>query len=214
MRTLLTAVFVTALITAQVISSKLIALPMGVVIPGGTLAYAFTYIATDTIGEIYGKQEARTTVIAGFMMNFLLLGLIYATVALPAAKGGIDTTAFNSVLLSGTNIVLGSLVAFAVSQLIDVEIFHQLRARSDSGGLWSRNIISTSVSQVIDTIIFTTVGFWVAPIVLGIGTPLPITVIQSLILGQALVKVLIALGDTPVVYALAWYGRRHARPEG
>jgi hypothetical protein len=171
------------------------------------LAYAFTFIATDTIGELYGKREARKTVIAGFLMNFLLLGLVYATVALPPAQGSIDNTAFSSVLLSGTNIVIGSLAAFLISQFIDVEVFHRLRARTDGAYLWSRNIASTAVSQTVDTVVFTTVAFWLAPSVLGIGSPLPWVVIQSLIIGQAIAKVAIAVLDTPIVYGLVRYSR-------
>lgn len=200
-KTLLIGLFVTALVTAQLISSKLLLIPiLGVAVPGGTIAYAATFFATDTMGEAYGKQQAREMVKTGFLMNFVMLSLVYLAIWIPASQGSLDPQMFETVLGSGANIVLGSLGAFLLSQFIDVEIFHYLKEYTNSKHLWFRNIASTATSQTIDTIAFTGIAFGLAPIVLGIGQPLPVAVIMSLVVGQVIVKALLALIDTPLVY--------------
>ena len=68
-----------------------------------------------------------------------------------------------------------------------------------------RNIASTTISQLVDTILFITLTFSILPSIVGIGIGLPLSVIVQLILGQYLVKLLIALADTPLIYAFFSY---------
>lgn len=203
----LVALFVTALVTSQLISSKLLALTIPLVgvalsAPGGTLAYAATYFASDCISELYGESFARRVVNIGFAMNFVMLALVFLTIRLPAAEGSlVDPAQFATVLGSGTNIVLGSLFAYLVSQNWDVIIFHRIREATGGSMLWLRNIGSTATSQLVDTVIFTVVAFAIAPALLGNGQVPPTNVIVSIIVGQYILKLLIALFDTPLVYA-------------
>jgi len=210
---LLTGGFVTALITAQVISSKLLALTLPVIgavaIPGGTLAYAVTYLCTDALNELYGAQTAKQAVNAGFILTFLLLGLVSLTIHWPRA-GGVPQETFAATLSPAYNIVAGSLVAYLISQHIDVHIFDRLRTETSGQYLWVRNIGSTTVSQFVDTVIFITVAFAVAPVVFGVGIALPLSVLISLIIGQYVAKLLIALIDTPLVYLITH--RQHDTP--
>lgn len=202
----LIALFITALVTAQLVSSKLIAvsLPLvgAVAMPGGTLAYAATFFATDTISELYGKSYARKVVNVGFFMNFVMLALVWLTAVSPAAPHSIDASMFSDVMLAGTNIVFGSLGAYIISQNFDVTAFHFIRDRTGKSKLWLRNIASTGVSQFIDTAIFTVIAFWVAPQLFGIGHALPTAAIVATIIGQYFGKLLIAIADTPFVYAV------------
>ncbi|MFC7135732.1 queuosine precursor transporter [Halobaculum litoreum] len=208
----LTALFVAALVTAQVISAKLLAVTLpvlgAVTAPGGTLAYAVTFFASDCLSELYGKAYARRVVNVAFAMNFVLLALVFATIATPAAQGSVDPAAFETVLGLSGNIVLGSLVAYVLSQNWDVIAFHRIREFTDGDALWLRNVGSTATSQLIDTVVFTVVAFAVAPAVFGIGPALPTSVLLSLIGGQYVLKLLIALVDTPLVYAAVALVRR------
>ena len=201
----LTALFVAALVTAQVISAKLlsVSLPVlgAVTAPGGTLAYAVTFFASDCLSELYGKSYARKVVNVAFGMNFVLLALVFATIATPAARGSVDPAAFETVLGLSSNVVLGSLAAYVISQNWDVAAFHRIREYTDGEALWLRNVASTATSQLVDTVVFTLVAFAVAPAALGVGAALPTAVLASLIVGQYVLKLLIALVDTPFVYA-------------
>jgi uncharacterized integral membrane protein (TIGR00697 family) len=205
----LIALFVTALITAQLTATKLLAfgLPFALpvtgntlILPGAALAYALTFFATDCYAELYGRSAAQVLVNVGFFMNFVMLALVWSTIAAPAAGTGVDPETFRTALGASTNVVAGSLLAYLVSQNWDVLVFHQLREITDGKHLWLRNIGSTASSQAIDTGIFVGIAFWAAPTLLGIGAALPMPVLAALIVGQYLLKLLIALVDTPFVY--------------
>jgi uncharacterized integral membrane protein (TIGR00697 family) len=210
-RVVLVALFVTALVTAQLTASKVLAVPLPVEVPlvgataflpGAALAYALTFFASDCYAELYGRRAAQVLVNVGFAMNFVLLALVWSTILAPAAPTSVDPGQFATVLGASTNIVVGSLLAYVVSQNWDVLVFHALRERTEGRYLWLRNIASTATSQAIDTVIFVSVAFLVAPALLGTGQPLPTPVVVSLVAGQYLLKLLIALADTPFVYAV------------
>ena len=199
----LTATFVTALVTAQVISPKLLAVTLPVVgavsAAGGTLAYAATFFASDCLAELYGERYTRRVVNVTFLMNFLLLALVFLAIELPAARGSVDPDAFATVLGLSGNIVAGSLAAYVFSQNWDVFVFGRLHDATQGRLLWLRNLVSTGTSQLIDTAIFNIVAFLVAPVAVG-NDPFSLPLIGSLIVGQYVLKLLIALVDTPLVY--------------
>lgn len=214
----LIATFITALVVAQLTASKVLAftLPINIpitgnmlLLPGAALAYALTYLATDCYNELYGKQAAKRLVTIGFGMNFLLLALVWSTIAAPAAPAGVDADMFATVLGSSSAIITGSLLAYLISQHWDVYAFHWLKTATNGNHLWLRNIGSTATSQAIDTIIFVSVGFLLAPLLLGVGQPLPTAVLLQLIIGQYLLKLGIAILDTPAVYLLTSTIRRY-----
>ncbi len=210
----LVALFVTALVTSQVTASKLLAfslpfsLPLAgstLVLPGAALAYALTFFASDCYAELYGRRAATVVVNVGFAMNFVLLALVWSTIfapGLPQAAQPVDLAAFRNVLGASTAIVVASLSAYVVSQNWDVFVFHWLRDRTDGEKLWLRNIGSTATSQLIDTVIFIGVGF-----ILFQGVP-PAEAL-ALIVGQYLLKLAIAVLDTPFVYAVVGFARRN-----
>lgn len=211
----LVALFVTSLVVAQVTASKLLAfglpIPLPVVgdslvMPGSAVAYALTFFASDSYAELYGRRSATVIVNVGFLMNFVLLGLVWSTIlapGLPPAAQPVDPAAFRSVLAASTGIVAASLAAYAVSQNWDVFVFHAIGEYTDGDHLWLRNIGSTASSQLLDTVIFITIGFVIVQ-----GVPLSSAV--SLIIGQYILKLLIAVLDTPLVYAVVRFARGRA----
>lgn len=208
----LLALFITALVTSQVTASKLLAfgLPLSLpltgnmlVMPGAALAYALTFFASDCYAELYGRRAATVMVNVGFAMNFVLLALVWSTIlapGLPPAAQPVDPSAFRSVLAASTGIVVASLSAYIVSQNWDVFAFHRLREYTNGEDLWLRNIGSTASSQLLDTIIFIGIGFVVFQ-----GVPLGDAL--ALVVGQYILKLLIALVDTPFVYAVVGFVR-------
>ena len=216
------ALFTTALVTAQLTASKILGFPIPIslpvtgsvlILPGASLAYALTFLASDCYAELYGRRAAHILVSVGFAMNLVLLGLVWTTIAAPAAASSVDPTQFATVLGASTNVVVGSLLAYLVSQNWDVVVFHRLKNYTDGSALWLRNIGSTATSQAIDTVIFTGVAFYLAPQFFGVGSALPGSVLVGLAVGQYLLKLLIALCDTPVVYAIVGYARSRAASE-
>ncbi|SEH17122.1 hypothetical protein SAMN04487967_2994 [Natronorubrum sediminis] len=216
----LIGLFVTALVTAQVTASKVLAFPMPVslpitgaelVLPGAALAYALTFLASDCYAELYGRRAAQVVVNVAFAMNFVVLLLIWSTIAAPADVSSIDPEMFEAVLGASTNIVLGSLFAYVVSQNWDVIIFHRIRDHTGREKLWLRNIASTASSQAIDTVIFVAIAFSLSPALLGVGPSLGASEVLALMVGQYLLKLAIAVVDTPIVYAVVAFVRARNR---
>lgn len=205
----LVALFVTSLITAQIIAVKILAIPLSgsvpllgaeILVPAGVLAYAATFFASDCYAELYGRKEAQIMVNIAFIMNFVMLVLLWLAIWAPGSPAGVDPEAFGGVLGLSTNIVIASLGAYIVSQNYDVIAFHFIGSRTQGQHLWARNLGSTGTSQLLDTIIFVSLAFAIVPATLGIGSSLPGVVLAQLIVGQYAIKLLIAVVDTPFVY--------------
>lgn len=189
--TLLNCVFVTSLVVSNIVAGKVVDI-FGLVVPAAVVAYPLTFLCTDIIGEIWGKEEANRTVKRGILMQLFSLLLITIAIALPSASFATEYSSNLKVVL-GQNVrfVLASLIAYILAQSNDVFIFHKLKERFNGKHKWLRNNASTMLSQLIDTAIFITIGFW--------GTvPSLITMIMS----QYVVKFFLALLDTPFFYLL------------
>jgi uncharacterized integral membrane protein (TIGR00697 family) len=115
---------------------------------------------------------------------------------------GVDDASYNRVFGQSRWIIVGSLTAFLISQLVDVVIFHALRRRTGKTMLWLRSTGSTVVSQMIDSIV-----------VLWIGLALPLhwsaTQFANVAVPNYLVKLTIALCMTPVIYLGHWIVERY-----
>ncbi len=212
----LVTLFTVALATSQLTAAKVLALPLPVglpvvgaevLLPGAALAYALTFLASDCYAELYGRRATQVVVNVAFLANFLVLALVWSTLAAPGVDPDVSA-AFDTALGPATNVVAGSLLAYLVSQNWDVFVFHAIRDRTGEGMLWLRNLASTTTSQALDTAIFVGVAFYAAPIALGVGDPLPGSALLALGAGQYLLKLGIAVLDTPVVYLVVGAVRR------
>lgn len=195
---LLLSLFIGGLVVAALISSKII-MVAGVAVPAGVLAYSITFIISDVISEIWGKDCANNIVQCGFITLLMTSALAWAAVTWPSAPFWNGQESFSAVIGSTPRIVAASLVAYLVSQKHDIWLFHLLKEKTNGRHLWLRNNASTVISQLIDSTIFVTIAFW------GI---LPV---GEVILGQWLIKLTIALIDTPIVYTLCHSLRKQAQ---
>ncbi len=194
----LSMTFATLLVVANIVAVK----PLGLgdwVLPAGIIAYPFTFLVTDTLSEVYGRKAATRVVWLGFALSVLMVLLVYAAKILPGAGFWEGQDAFDTTLGSVPRIVLGSMVAFLVSQHNDVIVFHLVRRLTGGRHLWLRNNASTVVSQAIDTVIFIAIAF---------GGTVPAGTLLNMMATQYVVKVGIAVVDTPFVYALVGAIRR------
>ncbi len=186
------ASFVGCLVISQVLASKIAAFELkgiGLIsFPAGVVAYAATFAITDVISETWGKNFAKRAVWAGFIVNIIVLFLIILAHLLPSAPFWDGKEAWTKVVISSARITLASLIAYLISQMNDVWLFHLIRNRTGEKFLWLRNNTATFISQLLDTTVFITLAFY--------GT-MPIF---KLILGMLIVKWMIALLDTPFVY--------------
>jgi len=207
---LLYTVFAVFLVTANAIASKvfntgfmLFGSPITLTV--GAICYPFTFLITDVIGEIWGKKEAQTAVWYGFVAQIISTLFIVAARYLPAVDESVQS-AYVTMLGQSWVFVIASLTAFLASQSWDVFIFHKIRDRyitahgNRNGGRWIWNNASTMTSQIIDSVLYVLIAFG-----FGFGWLFDASMhntMIAMIVGQYLVKFIIAALDTPIFYLL------------
>lgn len=157
----------------------------------GNILYAGVFLATDILGELHGKHEAKKGVMLGFVT--LVLATIYMQIALKFIPAADD---FAQPLLEGIfgflpRLALASMTAYLISQMHDVWAFHFWKRVTNGRALWLRNNASTLVSQALDSSIFCTLAFW---------GQFPTAVLMEIMLTTFLFKGFVALLDTPFIY--------------
>jgi uncharacterized integral membrane protein (TIGR00697 family) len=135
----------------------------------GVLLWPLEFVITDIVNEYYGPKAVRrisfTTVALisyAFLMFFLAIGVPPADFWVGSnVQNGIDDMqkSFNAIYGQGMRIIIGSLVAFMVSQLVDVYIFHKIKRATGDKRIWLRATGSTLVSQLVDSYIVLFIAF-------------------------------------------------------
>jgi uncharacterized integral membrane protein (TIGR00697 family) len=171
----------------------------------GVILWPVVFIMTDLINEYYGKDGVRrlSYIAAGmiayaFIMVYLSIGASPAGWWLDSAqKSGVNNmqTAFGAVFGQGLWIIIGSLVAFLVGQLVDVYVFHWLKSSSGDKYLWLRSTGSTLVSQLIDSFVVLFIAFY-------IGNNWSMSQVLAIGLMNYIYKFTVAVIMTPVIYLL------------
>src|SRR5206468_1294046 len=151
------------------------------------------------LNEFYGKSAARLVTYAGFgcavlSFAFISIGGIIPISSLTRAPDwtGVTEDSFTNVFMGSQRMIVASLSAYLIAQLTDIFTFHALKRMTGGRMLWLRATGSTVVSQFIDTI---TVNFVAWSGVVSLSG------IVNIIVSSYVVKVLIAIGLTPLIYA-------------
>lgn len=186
------AVMTGFIVIANVLATKLIVFGPFIV-PAGVLVYSVTFLITDLLSELWGKRYAKQAVWSGLIASvFFAISAIIA-VHWPIAPFMVEfQNSFQQVLGFTPRIAIASIIAYFVSQHHDVWAFHWWKKKTKNKHLWLRNNASTIVSQGLDSVIFSSIAF------IGVTPILPI------IVGNYVVKIIIALFDTPFIYILRW----------
>ena len=177
----------------------------------GVLLWPVVFIMTDIINEYYGKRGVQFLSWLGAGLIAYAFFMMYCAIQLvPAAwwpasqtgRGVADMNlAFNGIFGQGLGIIIGSLSAFLLSQILDVFIFHEIKKRTGERWLWLRSTGSTVFSQLIDTFAVTSIAFYFYPmLVSGNGEPWHVRQLLTVCAGGYLYKFCVALLMTPVIY--------------
>jgi len=164
----------------------------GFVMTLGNTLYATIYLTTDLLNEKYGEKEAKKAVWFGFFFLLLSTAVMQMALVFRPQETDFGQEALETIFGLAPRIALGSLTAYFVSQFLDVKIFSRLRAKYPTRGqLWIRNNGSTSVSQLVDTLIFCSIAF--------IGE-YAWDVWWEIVLTTYVLKFVISAASTPVIY--------------
>jgi uncharacterized integral membrane protein (TIGR00697 family) len=164
----------------------------------GILPYPITFLVTDIISEIYGAKKANQVVTAGIFASLFSLLIIFVANAVPATSTSpITNEVFTSVFGKSALAVVASMIAYLAAQYIDIYIFHFWKRVTKGKMLWVRNNFSTITSQFVDTlsVLLLLCSFEI----------LPWDIFTQLLISGFLFKLLIALLDTPLLYAAVWF---------
>lgn len=199
----LAGTFVTCLVVGDIIGGKLFEVSLFgwrvVPLSAGMIPFPVTFLLTDLLNEFYGKRAARFVTIIGLAMVILTLTLLEVAVQIPFAgftRGadwtGVTEGAFANVFAGSKRILIASMIAYLIGQLVDIAVFNVLKRASQNRFLWLRATGSTAVSQLIDTVVIQVIAWY------GV---LSITQIGDIAIGSYAAKLVVAIGLTPLIYA-------------
>lgn len=191
----LSGIFITNAVVAELIGGKLIQIgPF--VMSIGILPWPVVFLTTDLINEYFGEKGVKKlSFITACLIAYAFL-LLFMAIIIPAAKGisPVNDEQFQAVFGQSMWIIFGSLIAFMISQLIDVWIFWFFKRRTGEKKIWLRATGSTVISQLFDSFIVLGIAFWLP------GKIDFKTYITSGLTGYV-VKLTLAVVLTPLIYA-------------
>lgn len=205
------ALFITSLVVSNLIFQKFFYWnPFGEVeifgvslfeISVGILPYPITFLITDLISEIFGRQRANQIVTAGIFASFFSMAIILVAEVAPAIESSpINDEIFTQVFALSPIAVFASMIAYLLAQYVDIAIYHFWKKLTRGKYLWLRNNFSTFLSQFIDT--FTVVGL------LCVFKILPWHLFFGLVVSGFIFKIFIAFIDTPFLYLFVYILRK------
>ena len=187
----LVALFVTCLLVADIVAGKYFDIG-GVEMSVGTVAFPIAFLLTDIVNEYDGQSGARLMTGIGMSMLVIGFGIIVGARLLPvAAMSPIPQPAFDAVFGLSSRLFGASLLAYLISQYLDIYAFHLVKRVTASRHLWLRAIGSTALSQIIDTVF---VNFGANVGLRSLGD------IASITVDSYLYKLVVAVALTPLCY--------------
>ena len=182
---------------AGVLGNKQVALgPLAV--EAGIFAFLLLVVVSSAVAELHGREIANRLVVIGFVPLLASLFLTLLVLAVPASSEMPPERlgAFETIMMATPRIWLGGIVAYGVSQILNVTIFSRLK-REGGSMLWLRAGVASILSQIVDTLLFITIAFY---------GEFPI---GNLLMGQMLAKVVLsAILVPPLIYLFVGLGRR------
>jgi len=218
----LTAFFIACLFLAELTGSKLFQVDVpdfsffglfrieAFTMTLGVIPFPITFVITDLMNEYFGRRGVRFVTLLGMLTLVLAYGLILLDIHIPAASiSPVTDEAFHQVFANSNAIIVASMVAYLIGQLIDIQVFHFLRRRTGHRHIWLRATGSTVVSQLIDSFVVIYIAF---------GTTLstqhlPLGDIGTIATTNFLYKLIVAVLITPVIYLGHAMIDRHLGPE-
>lgn len=166
---------------------------LGLVMTLGNITYASIYMATDLLNERHGREEARRAVWFGFFFLFASTLVMQLALVFKPDESGLEMqSAMETVFGLAPRVAAGSLAAYLISQVLDVQLFSRLRRRfAARGQFWIRILGSTLVSQFVDTLVFCTIAF------VGVFET---AVWVDILVTTYLIKFVVSGAGTPVLY--------------
>lgn len=184
------AVFVTSLITANIIAVKIISVG-SIMLPAAIIIFPLSYILGDILTEVYGYRWARRVIWLGFACNLIFIIFAWIGQLLPPAGVWEGQSAYEAILGYAPRLLAASFGGYLVGEFANSFILAKMKLLTQGRWLWTRTIGSTIIGQGLDTTIFITIAF--------VGTP---SFAAIMILYHWLAKTAIEVLATPLTYTV------------
>jgi len=195
------ALFITCLLTANVIAAKLVVIG-GIVLAAGIVVFPISYIVADVLTEVWGYPATRRVIWLGFACNVLMVAAMWVGGALPPAPFWKDQAAYEAILGQTPRLLLASFIAYLAGEFANAFVMAKVKIWTSGRWLWIRTIGSTIVGEGLDSAIFVTLAF---------GGTAPTGIIGGIVAGQWAVKVLYEVAATPLTYAVVGWLKSRER---
>ena len=192
---IITAVFVTCLITANIIAVKVISVGF-IILPAAIIIFPLSYVFGDILTEVYGYRVARRVIWLGFTCNLIAVIAIWLGGLLPPAPEWEHQTAYETILGYAPRLLVASFAAYLIGEFANSFVLAKMKIATSGRWLWTRTIGSTIVGQGLDSAVFISIAF--------AGT-LSFGLIGTTILTHWLVKTGYEAVATPFTYAIVNY---------
>jgi queuosine precursor transporter len=210
---ILAALMITSAVVAEIVSVKLFQLKfyafLGIerdfVLTCGALLWPVVFLTTDTVNEFFGARAVRfITWVTMAMITWMFVVSNAAIHVNGASFSPVNDDVFRQVFGQSAWIVVGSMAAFLLSQLVDVTVFHSIRRGLGGKHIWARATGSTIVSQLIDSFVVIYIAFWLPPLLDPTMRGLSAGEALATSLSSFAYKVGVAIALTPVIYLTHW----------
>jgi uncharacterized integral membrane protein (TIGR00697 family) len=189
------SLYIAAQMLADVASLKIALIPVGRIgslsIDGGTFIYPLTFTLRDLVHKMLGKRAARVLIVAAAGINLFMAALFGFVSWLPPDPSWALQAEFAAILGPVWHIVIASIIAEVVSELLDTEVYHLWVTRVTTRYQWARVLTSNVISVPVDSLIFSWIAF---------GSTLPAGVVWSIFWSNVLVKGAVTLLSLPGIY--------------
>lgn len=192
------AVFITSLITANIIAVKLVKV-FGVVVPAAIIIFPVSYIVGDVLTEVYGYSRARMVIWLGFFCNLMTVVAVWVAQQLPSAPFWNGQEAYVQILGYTPRLLAASFLAYLVGEFANSIILAKMKILTNGRWLWLRTIGSTFIGQGLDSLVFICGAF--------LGS-VPLAILAAMVGTQWLVKSLYEVLATPLTYLVVNFLKR------
>ncbi len=192
------AIFITCLITANIVAVKLIDIS-GFILPAGTIIFPISYIFGDVLTEVYGYRQAKRVIWLGFFCNLIAVVAIWIGQLLPPSAFWDGQKAYERILGYTPRLLTASFIAYLVGEFANSFVLAKMKIATKGRWLWTRTIGSTLIGEGLDSLVFMIIAF--------LGS-IPITALLIAILTQWLVKSAYEAAATPLTYIVVNFLKR------
>jgi len=205
----LVALYITCLALAEIMSMKTIPLmrifAYQLNVSVGIFVFPILFAINDVITEVKGKARAKQLVYTSLIMVAIIMAYSIFVTWLPDSARFKNGEAYNLIFAQAARISLASLIAFVISGLLDVAIFHRIKVKTKGKMLWLRSNLSNFISQLLDTFIFASIAFYS----FQDGISSNFSFILSIVIPYWLLKCFMSVVETPLTYwGVKWLGKK------